>query len=263
MDTAFLASDLRRADPDRYLLSLFAPAASRAPLWALFLFNHEIAKTRAMVTDTNLGLIRLQWWRDEIARVYGGGSGGQIPLLSTLAPLIHQQRLPQEWFDAILYAHEFDLEDVAPANIEGLKHYADFTTTPLNQLALKIVGEGAEVEEIRTISINFGLCEAMRSVPLLLSQGRCLLPEDMVIAKNLTSKKIIDFNHQKEISEILELMYPLFDSYRKPKSRLLAIQQRMTFIYLDKMKKYRFDMFLPEMQLPPAFFALRLALGLR
>ena len=48
---------VQRHDPDRYLLSLFAPARHRAALWALYAFNHEIAKTREVVTETTMGLI--------------------------------------------------------------------------------------------------------------------------------------------------------------------------------------------------------------
>ncbi len=255
---SFLASDLKKSDPDRYLLSLFAPAAVRPALWVLFLFNHELVRNRSMVSETRLGLIRLQWWRDELTKIYDGGAGGQIPILSTLAPLIHNGTLPFEYFEALLYAREFDLEDVAPANFEGLKNYCDFTTTPLSRLALKIVGESANDDEIRQISTNFGLFEAIRNVPLLLSQGRCLLPQDMLNEKNLTSKKIIDFNYKTEIVEILQLMHAKIESYRKPDSAYLSRMQRMTFIYLDRFEKNGMNVFMPIMQTPPPFLALRM-----
>jgi NADH dehydrogenase [ubiquinone] 1 alpha subcomplex assembly factor 6 len=263
MDAAFLAADLRRADPDRHLLSLFYPAPVRMPLQALFLLNHEIARTRSMVTDTNLGLIRLQWWRDEIAKIYAGKDSGQIPVLSTLAPAIGQGKLPFELFETLLFAREFDLEDVAPATFDGLRNYADFTTTPLNQLALKIVGEDAPIDEIRHISTNFGLFEVMRSVPYMLSQARCYLPQDHLTAKNLTPRKIIDFNHQKEISDIVKEISALIAPYRKPISRLLDRHQRMMLIYLKNLAKNKFDVFSADFQVPPPLLALRLALGLR
>lgn len=258
---SFLGPELKKADPDRYLLTLFAPRSRRQALWALFLFNQELVRTRASVSNTQLGLIRLQWWRDEINRIYDGGDGGQIPVLSTLAPLIKSGALPHEWFEALLYAREFDLEDVAPASWEGLKNYADFTTTPLNQLALRIVGENAKLDEIRHISTNYGLLEAIRSVPLLLSQHRCLLPEDELRAKMLSPQKIMNFNHKKEIIEILELKYSLFSAYRKPESWFLRHQQRMTFMYLKWLAKHKFDVFSPVLQASPPFLALRLALG--
>lgn len=260
MDTSFLAADLKKADSDRYLLSLFAPARARGALWSLFLFNHEIAKTRSMVTDTNLGLIRLQWWRDEIARICHGGNGGQIPILSTLAPAIHTHNLPQEWFDSLIYAREFDLEDVTPETWDGLRNYADFISTPLSRLALKIIGEAASDEEIRQISTNFGLLEVIRGVPLLLTERRFYLPQDWLHEKNLTVQKVIDFNHKAEIIELIKRTYALITPYRKPESRFLSYTQRMTFIWLDKIEKLAFDVFRPEMQVDPAFLALRLSL---
>lgn len=261
MDASFLAADLKKADPDRYLLSLFAPAAARPALWALFSFNHEIAKTRSMVTDTNLGLIRLQWWRDEIAKICHGGNGGQIPILSTLAPAIHAHTLPQDWFDALIYAREFDLEDVTPETWDGLRNYADFVSTPLSRLALKIIGETATDEEIRHISTNFGLLEAIRGVPLLLTERRFYLPQDWIREKNLTVQNVIDSNCKAEIVDLLKRAHSLISPYRKPESRFLALTQRMVSIWLDKIEKLDFDVFRPEMQVEPPFFALRLALS--
>ena len=262
MTLPFLASDLRAKDPDRYLLSLFAPASVRPALWALFLFHHELARTRSLVSDTNLGLIRLQWWRDEIAKIYQGGDGGKVPILSTLATAIHAQAYPQgllqEWFDTLLYAREFDLEDVAPETFDGLRNYADFTTSPLSRLALKIIGESASEDEIRQISTNFGVFEAMRSVPYMLAERRCLLPRDFLSVQNLSPEKIIDYNHKAEILHVLELMYPFFDSYRKCDSAFLSRMQKMTFIYLDQLKKSGFDVFSLKMRTQPPFLALRL-----
>lgn len=260
MEASFLAAELKKADPDRYLLSLFAPAGARQALWALFLFNHEIAKTRSMVTDTNLGLIRLQWWRDEIAKICQGGTGGQIPVLSTLAQAIHAHNLPQEWFDALIYAREFDLEDVTPETWDGLCHYADFISTPLSRLALKIAGETASDKEIRHISMNFGLLGVLRSVPLLLTERRFYLPQGWLHEKNLTVQNVIDFNRKAEIIDMIESGYSLITPYRKPESRFMALTQRMTFMWLDKLKKSGFDVFSAKMQVEPAFFALRLSL---
>ncbi len=255
MGQTFLSADLRRLDYDRYLLSLFVPEAKRDAVQALFLFDHEIARTRSMVTDTNLGLIRLQWWRDEIARLYAGGDGGEIPILSTMAPLIHQQALPQDLFDHLIYAHEFDLEDVQPETMAGLRHYADFTTTPINRLALKMMGESAEDVEIGMISLNFGLIRLIRDVPLCLKENHCLLPKDHFNFQRSLKEKDGNIN---ELKGAIESVLSTIDSYRKPKNKFLAIQQRMTQIYLNKFNKLNFDLFDPRWSHPPAFFALRL-----
>jgi phytoene synthase len=58
-----VAELVRRHDRDRYMTALFAPAARREALFALYAFNYEIARVREAVTQPTLGQIRLQWWR--------------------------------------------------------------------------------------------------------------------------------------------------------------------------------------------------------
>ena len=50
-----LAALVRRHDRDRYLTALFAPAAHREALFALYAFNYEIARVRESVTTPMLG----------------------------------------------------------------------------------------------------------------------------------------------------------------------------------------------------------------
>ncbi|HKA47116.1 MAG TPA: squalene/phytoene synthase family protein, partial [Methyloceanibacter sp.] len=57
----------RDGDPDRYLSALFAPAAARDHLLALYAFNVELARVGELVHEPQLGEIRLQWWRDVLA----------------------------------------------------------------------------------------------------------------------------------------------------------------------------------------------------
>lgn len=262
MSHKFLYEELKSADYDRYLLALFAPEKVRDGLVALFLLNHEIAKTRDMVTDTNLGLIRLQWWRDEIGKIYGGRACGQIPVLSTLAPYLYAQTVPQAWFHDLLYAREFDLMDKAPENWEGLCHYAEFITLPLNRIALQIMGEEADEAEKRAISQIYGLFECIRSVPKMLSNRRCFIPESLLMERSLTPQKIIDFNHKREVVQAVETMCEMIKPYNLPKNHFMKRQQRIAFMYLKKLKNNDFDVFSPSMQTPPAFLALRLATGL-
>src|SRR5438552_16844209 len=76
---------VRRHDHDRYLSALFAPEPARAGLFALYAFNVEVAKTREVVREPILGSIRLQWWRDALAEIYGGGPVRRHEVVEPLA----------------------------------------------------------------------------------------------------------------------------------------------------------------------------------
>ena len=66
------AAYVRANDPDRFLITLFAPPPLREPLFALWAFNHEVAKTREVTTEPLLGQIRLQWWREAVEEAAAG-----------------------------------------------------------------------------------------------------------------------------------------------------------------------------------------------
>src|SRR6266702_8323096 len=68
-----VAALVRRHDHDRFQTVLFAPAARREALFALYAFNYEIARVRENVSQPVLGQIRLRWWRESIAAAFAGG----------------------------------------------------------------------------------------------------------------------------------------------------------------------------------------------
>ncbi|PZO89110.1 MAG: phytoene/squalene synthetase [Micavibrio aeruginosavorus] len=258
MTASFIVDELKAVDYDRYLLGFFVPRAVREGVWALYLLNHEIARTRSMVTDTNLGLIRLQWWRDEIARLYDGRGCGQIPVLSTLAPYVERYGLKQDYFDQIIYAREFDLEDRPPSNEEGLCNYARFLGEPLNRLALQMIGGNVDDGEVIDISRNFELMKLIRGVPFMLSEGRFYLPQNWVDSKGLSVDKLVNNNEKSAIVDMVERASSLVVPYRKPENRFLCVQQKMTDIWLKKLRKNGFDVFNSHNHVNPKFFGLRL-----
>ena len=118
-DFAYCRQFVLKEDKDRYLLSLFAPKEVRGALWALFAFNAEISKTRSVVTETSIGLMRLLWWREGVQELYNDQCRDN-PVLKALKIVIEEYKLPLKLFEDLTYAREFDLEGIAPANIEGL-----------------------------------------------------------------------------------------------------------------------------------------------
>ena len=55
-----------RQDPDRFFTALFAPAEHREALFALYAFDHELARACVATREPIASLIRLQWWREVV-----------------------------------------------------------------------------------------------------------------------------------------------------------------------------------------------------
>jgi NADH dehydrogenase [ubiquinone] 1 alpha subcomplex assembly factor 6 len=62
--------ECRTSDYDAYLNAILFPAATRPQQWALRAFNVETAGIREHVSDTTLGRMRIQWWRDAIDQTF-------------------------------------------------------------------------------------------------------------------------------------------------------------------------------------------------
>ncbi|MGH1377595.1 MAG: squalene/phytoene synthase family protein [Alphaproteobacteria bacterium] len=249
---------VRKHDENRYLISMFAPADRRADLWALFAFNYEIAKTRDVVSDTTLGLIRLQWWRDAIRGVYDGSGVPDHEVLKPLSVAIDKYKLPQEYFDKLIYAREFDLEGVSPESLSGLISYADFTTTPLLCLAMRICGYDLDDDYIRPIAVNYTLAGILMATAHNARQGHVLLPTDLMNKYGLTLDSLFKEEGQvglaSLVKDVVEGRLTDCDANGYP---LLKSCVAISDINFSSIVSNRYMVMSPILQRPPAFKVLR------
>lgn len=252
---------VRRYDSDRFLISLMMPPTSRPALWALFAFNHEVAKTREVVTETTLGLIRLQWWRDALAKIYNEGVALQNEVLPDLLAAIKAHDLPREYFERMIYAREFDLENVPPASMEGLENYADYTHGPLVRLALKVLGQEEDEETVRAIAAAYTMVGLLRAVPFHAQQQRCMLPADLMAANGVSERRLYDLKPEEGLLAVVQAVAERAHALaNRPRTRFLKAMGIVAGLYLKQIKGLGYDVFNPRLAHGPALFHLRFLL---
>lgn len=131
-----------KADKDRYLSCLYAPAEARPHLFALYAFNIEITRIREAVSEPQIGLIRQQWWLDTIGGIYAGAIQDH-PVAQALARAIDMAKLPKQPLSNLITAHEFDLYDDIFPSLNELEGYLGETSSALIQMACLILGASA------------------------------------------------------------------------------------------------------------------------
>ena len=181
-----VAALVRRHDRDRYQTVLFAPAARREALFALYAFNYEIARVRERVSQPTLGRIRLEWWRENVAAAYGGGPR-RYPVVEALTAAIRQCGLDRVHFERLLDARESDFDEEPPADLAALEAYAEGTSSRLIYLALQALGadDAAAVAAGCHIGIAYALSGLMRALPLLAAAGRPIIPAEIAVRYGL------------------------------------------------------------------------------
>ena len=262
MALSYCGEMVRKHDPDRFLLSLFMKPDRREAVWALYAFNHEIARTREVVTETQLGLIRLQWWRDALAAVYDARPVLKHQVLEPLAAAIAAHHLPRELFDNLLYAREFDLEDRAPATLAGMANYADFTSTPLIKLALMINGDIVDEAAARAAGTLYALTGLLRATGVHLCQRRCYLPEDLLHKAGTDVHDLYDGKSLEKLKPVAQAVIGYArrtaDSLPPKPARHVRLVKTMSLIYLRQMENTGLNLFSSALQHPPPLLALRL-----
>jgi phytoene synthase len=157
----YCAALVREADRDRYLATLFAPAAQRDALFALYAFNAEIARVRDVAREPMPGEIRLQWWREVLAGERDGEAAAH-PVAAALLAGLAQHDIAPDRLIAIADAHSFDLYDEPMATLDDLDNYAVLTQSAVFAIAADILGvTGAAVA---TLTRHAGIAFAVVGV---------------------------------------------------------------------------------------------------
>lgn len=197
---------VRQVDFDRYLSSLFAPAALRRELNVVYAFNHEVAKTAETVSQPIAGQIRLQWWRDRIAELYRGVAV-EHPVVEALSGIITMRNLPRELFDELIDAREHDLEEAPFATTDDFEAYADATSGHVMRLAARSLGAGDSLDApARDLGIAYAIAGLCRAVPYHARRRRLMLPVDRLMASGVSVEEVFAGTASQRLRPLLDDM---------------------------------------------------------
>jgi|SRR5215472_4154711 len=184
---------VRIADKDRYLAGLFAPAAARRHLYALYAFASEVARVRDAAHEPLPGEIRLQWWRDALG---GEGRGEMLanPVAAALLDTVAQHALPKEPLIALIDAHGFDLYDDVMPSLADLDAYAEHTSGTLFALAAQILHGTDGADAIAAAAVPAGIAHAltlrMSTFPRDIARRQFFVPLDLLGKHGITCHDI-------------------------------------------------------------------------
>lgn len=171
-----LEEAIRKSDYDRFAAAAFAPVSVRRHLFALYAFNHEIAKTAETVSEVLAGQIRLQWWRDAIGEIRARKTR-EHPVVLALAETLRAHDLPQALFDQMIDAREWDLDEMPFQDMASLETYADATSGNVMRLAARILGAGEPLDAgLRDAGIAYAMAGLLRAMPYRAAERRLVLP---------------------------------------------------------------------------------------
>ncbi len=157
-----LDSQVRRADPDRWLSSRFiADADRRADVIAIYAFNQELARTAAGVREPMVAEIRLTWWREGLDELLAGKPPRGHPVMQALDMAIRRHNLAAAPLEALAESGFEELDPGRFADEAALERYLDGASGAVMALAAAITG-GVDAASLRPAAHAWGLVGLIR-----------------------------------------------------------------------------------------------------
>ena len=147
---------VRRRDPDRFLCTLFAPAARRETLFALYAFNGELARAWEVASHPTLALIRLQWWREVLE-----GAARRHEVATPLMAEVAAGRLAAADLLALIEGRERIAE-----GLSGIADWTSYLEATAGALAMTagraLSGQGEALERLAALGAAYGATRHFR-----------------------------------------------------------------------------------------------------
>ena len=167
---AYCSDLVRKYDSPSFTLSHFVQPHARPAYLAIRAFNIEISRLPDIVSNSMIGQMRHQFWRDTINKTFDGNPPEE-PVAVLLAAYIHDTgiKLNKTWFQKIIFAREAALTRPGYTNISALESYAESTFSTLLYLTLSALPLNSLTADHVASHVGkaAGIAAVLRGVPLL------------------------------------------------------------------------------------------------
>lgn len=224
-DFAHLTALVRAHDRPRYYATLFVPAKYRADLFTLYAFAAEIARIPDLVSEAQLGEIRLQWWREALATAAYAAETGPSPTLRALAAMIARHRLPLAPFEALVEARSADLYSDPPATVGDLEGRLGETESALFQMAAIVMG--ADASETAAASghagVAYGLARRLAVLAIDRARGRSIVPAETLAKRMVASADVFATAPEIGVTEAVSDLVGVAEQHLGEAGRRIAL----------------------------------------
>lgn len=223
-DTVTFCADLVRShDFPRYAATLFAPAAERRALLALYAFNVEIVRVRDQVSQPLPGEIRFQWWTDLFSGLVHGSAEGN-PVAAELLRAIRDFDLPVEPLSLLVDEHQFDLYNDPMPTMTALEGYLAATCSALFALAARIMGEASHASEhlARHAGLAQGIAQVIANLPRDSAHRQLFLPQQFLTSHGCGIENVFAGKQTPNLNAVLDQLIGEARQHLATASSLLA-----------------------------------------
>lgn len=200
-----------------YYSFLYLPPEKRRAITALYAFCREVDDVVDECTEESVARMKLAWWRQEIAAVYGAEQGKEPthPVAKALVTVIKTINLSAGQLIEIIDGMEMDLNYNRYADFSTLQLYCHHVAGVVGQLSAEIFGyhDRKTLEYAHNLGLAFQLTNIIRDVGEDARRDRIYLPEDELAQFGVSSEDILHSHESDNFRQLMEFQIERAESY--------------------------------------------------
>jgi len=181
----------------------FLPKDKRRAITALYAFCREVDDVVDECTDANVARTTLNWWRNEVAAIYGGTP--THPVCIALASIVKQFNLAQEHLLEIIDGMEMDIDQPRYPDFKSLQLYCYRVASVVGLLSAEIFGysDRQTLKYAHDLGIAFQLTNIIRDVGEDARRNRIYLPMDEMQQFGVTAADILNTRETENFQKLM------------------------------------------------------------
>jgi len=249
---------------------VFLKKEKRDALTALYAFCREVDDIADECVDHEIASKKLNWWRDEIERLYKGEP--QHPVTKALYPFIDTYKLLKQHFIEIIDGMEMDVKYNRYESFEQLKLYCYRVASCVGILSANIFGYQNKNTLIfaKNLGIALQLTNIIRDIGEDARRGRIYIPLDELKKLGVSEEEIILLKNSEKIKKLVEnqvdrakqfydLALTSLPMEDKKTQKISLIMGNIYFVLLNEIEKDSPEKILNQKTILPGFRRLKIA----
>ena len=235
---------VKNFNKDLYYLCLLAPTDKKERAMALFALHAELTKVYTRVSENMLGLIRYQWWHDEIDKCFQSQTNQVThPILCQL--LKYKKSLSKKVLFDLINSHKSFYQTRCFQNHSELKNYAQSIFTPLFFHSFyKDPQNTLFYRKAEQILNSWFLSYILMTVPYHAQMSIQFIPQDILDKHSITIEDFYNQNNKKIRRQIVKEMV-LQSSCNHKSTKIWKILDKTSIAHFHVLKKYHYDPYHP------------------
>lgn len=211
-----------------YYSFLFLEPKQKQAMIALYAFCREVDDIVDECTEENIARTKLQWWREEIARLFEGTP--RHPVSKALLTPLDNFDLAQEYFQEIIDGMEMDLDYQAYPSFKELGLYCHRVAGVVGLLSAEIFGyqNRKTLDYARDLGFAFQLTNILRDVREDADRGRLYIPLEEFEQHGVAAEDIFSHKQSEKMLALLQAQSRRALAYYEKAYKALPDEDRYT-----------------------------------